>query len=66
MDKRKALKYYIYASEKGLPEAQYNLGVMYYQGDGTERDVGEARKLWERSAKQNFQPAQDIMMHARN
>jgi hypothetical protein len=38
-----ACQYYRHAAIKGLPEAQYNLGVCYSRGRGTEQDFVRAR-----------------------
>ena len=35
-DEQEAVVWYRKAAEQGLPEAQYNLGVMYRQGRGVE------------------------------
>tara|TARA_B100001029_G_scaffold170615_1_gene166593 strand:- start:166 stop:792 length:627 start_codon:yes stop_codon:yes gene_type:complete len=35
----KAFKYYLFAAEKGVPEAQYNVANMYERGEGTRKDL---------------------------
>ena len=35
----KAAKYYLFAAERGVPEAQYNIGSMYERGDGIKKDI---------------------------
>ena len=65
MDNKKALKYY--TSEQELAEAQFVLGYMYYQGNGVERDLGEARRLSELAAAQGSQEslsALDILLRS--
>ena len=41
-----------------LSQAQYNLGYMYENGQGTLKNYQEALKYYNRSAKQNYAPAQ--------
>src|SRR5512141_2735038 len=45
-------------ADKGLPEAQFNLGLMYYNGHGVPQDYGEAMKWYWKAAYQGFSPAQ--------
>ncbi len=35
----KAFKYYLFAAERGVPEAQYNVANMYERGEGTRKDL---------------------------
>tara|TARA_B100001741_G_scaffold290834_1_gene270599 strand:- start:552 stop:1178 length:627 start_codon:yes stop_codon:yes gene_type:complete len=35
----KAFKYYLFAAERGVPEAQYNVANMYERGEGTKKDL---------------------------
>ena len=37
-------KWYRLAADKGMPTAQFALGVLYLNGDGVAKDVGQARK----------------------
>ena len=37
-------KWYRLAADKGVPAAQFALGVLYLNGDGVAKDVGQARK----------------------
>ena len=39
---KKAFKYYLFAAENGVPEAQYNVANMYEFGDGTKKNIFEA------------------------
>mmetsp|Transcript_15150 Transcript_15150/g.23593 ORF Transcript_15150/g.23593 Transcript_15150/m.23593 type:complete len:223 (+) Transcript_15150:328-996(+) len=41
-DKREAVRYFKLASEQGLTEAQYNLGLIYERGDGVPADAEAA------------------------
>ncbi|MGR9000058.1 MAG: tetratricopeptide repeat protein [Gammaproteobacteria bacterium] len=45
-------------AEKGNPEAQYKLGVMYDQGKGVDQDYQEASKWYRLSAEQGKSGAQ--------
>jgi hypothetical protein len=45
-------------AEQGLPLAQYNLGVMYYNGQGVPKDYAEAAKWYRKAAEQGFAEAQ--------
>lgn len=42
VDKKKAFDYFTTAANQGLAVAQYNLGIMYYNGWGTASDVKNA------------------------
>lgn len=44
-------------AELGNPEAQYALGYMYYNGQGTEVDIERALELITRAAEQGHSPA---------
>jgi len=45
-------------AEQGLPEAQYNLGVMYRNGHGVPEDYVAAAKWCKKAAEQGHAPAQ--------
>ena len=45
-------------AEKGDADAQYNLGVCYYNGYGVAQDKGEAVKWYRKAAEQGFADAQ--------
>lgn len=45
-------------AELGDVEAQYNLGVMYDQGTGMEKDLGKAAEWYRKAAEQGFVDAQ--------
>jgi len=44
-------------AEQGLPLAQYNLGVMYYNGQGVPKDYAEAAKWYRKAAEQGLAEA---------
>lgn len=48
-DKKKAVEYYKLAAEQDYGEAQFSLGIMYFQGSGTAVDMDKARYWWEKS-----------------
>ncbi len=43
---------------KGEAAAQFNLGVLYAEGQGVKRDYSKAAKLYEQAAGQGYPPAQ--------
>jgi septal ring-binding cell division protein DamX len=45
------------AAETGLPQAQYNLGVLYEHGRGVRLDASRALTWYQRAAEQGFAPA---------
>ncbi|KAI9348634.1 Sel1 repeat protein [Obelidium mucronatum] len=51
MDLAAAANWFRLAADAGLPEAEYNLGVMYERGEGVETDLKEAKSLFERAAE---------------
>ena len=44
-------------AEQGNPLAQFNLGLMYYDGRGTAQDFSEAAKWWRLAAEQGYAEA---------
>jgi hypothetical protein len=46
------------AADKGFPDAQYNLGTMYDNGDGVEVNLQEAAEWFRKSADQGYGEAQ--------
>ena len=57
-DLREAVKWYRKSAEQGCAEAQYNLALCYYKGEGVEKDLREAVKWWRKSAEQGLKEAQ--------
>ena len=45
-------------AEKGLPEAQFNLGLMYNNGQGVPQDYAEAVTWYRKAAEKGFAEAQ--------
>ena len=50
-----------WAAEQGNAEAQFNLGVMYNQGDGVPEDHAEAVRWYQMAAEQGYAVAQCIL-----
>jgi TPR repeat protein len=46
-------------AERGNAQAQFNLGVMYHQGQGVSQDDKEAAVWWSKAAEQGHAEAQD-------
>ncbi|KAG0316597.1 hypothetical protein BGZ99_006817 [Dissophora globulifera] len=55
---KSAFQHYQKAASKGLPEAQYNLGNVYFKGLGVGRNEALAVEYWKMSAMQGFGLAQ--------
>ena len=49
-EKQEAFKYYALAADQGLTPGEFNLGICYRNGEGTEVDLGKARYWFERAA----------------
>jgi len=45
-------------AEKGQVTAQYNLGVMYFKGEGVQQNYAEAAKWYRKAAEQGYAKAQ--------
>ena len=52
-DEGKATEHYFLAAAGGMPQAKFNLGLMYYEGRGVRKDCGRAMRLWEGAAALN-------------
>lgn len=53
-----ALREFRSAAEQGLEVSQYNLGIMYYSGNGVEQDFREAYRWTRQAAEQGHRAAQ--------
>lgn len=60
-DKAKAIQLYQKAAEQGLAQAQFNLGVCYYNGEGVARDRTAAKRWLQRAADQGYEKAKEVM-----
>ena len=56
-DYEQAMILMAHEAERGNPEAQYALGYMYYNGQGTAVDIERALALITRAAEQGHPPA---------
>jgi len=54
----KALNTFYNMAKEGDPKAQYNVGLIYANGRGVQKDMEQARKWYEKAAKQDNGPAQ--------
>lgn len=43
------------SAEQDYVDAQYNLAMMYYQGNGINKNIKTAKKLLEKAAQKNMQ-----------
>ena len=55
------MKWFRIDAEQGLAEAQYNLGVAYYNGQGVSKDYAESMKWFRMVAEQGHSAAQCIL-----
>jgi TPR repeat protein len=60
-DQAEAVKWYRKAAEQNLAEAQYNLGVCFYEGEGVAKDQVEAVKWLVLAAAQGLDQAKKNM-----
>ena len=58
-DYKTAYKLWLPLAEQGDVEAQYNLGVMYYKGEGVSKDYKEAVKWFRLSAEKTYAGSQN-------
>jgi hypothetical protein len=58
-----AAKWYRMSAEEGYAEAQYELGAMYYGGEGITQNNSEALKWFRKSADQGNSDAQNSLGH---
>ncbi len=57
----KAFEYYQLSAEKGGVDAQFNLGSMYYSGNGVEQDYKAAKKYFRSAAARGDAAAQHML-----
>ena len=58
-NKASAYSWYLLAAEKNHPEAQYNVGYMYENGDAGTIDLAEAKKWYQKAASNGNKRAKD-------
>lgn len=51
------------AAEKGYTAAEYMYGCLFYEGDGVEKSLAEAKKWWLLGAKKKDEDAVKALMH---
>jgi TPR repeat protein len=56
-----ALREWLPLARRGFTLAQYNLGRMYFSGEGVDQDYKEANKWFNRAATQQYPPAQNSL-----
>lgn len=61
-----ALKWFMEAAEKGLPEAAYNIGTIYYQGYGEKSNNGLALLWYRKAAEMGYQKANEMIQIIEN
>ncbi len=49
--------FYPLATYERNAEAQYYLGMMYFEGEGVDKDVAQAQQLWKRAARSRHRDA---------
>ena len=57
-DLPRAFELYRQAARSGLPDAQYQLGLMYELGIGVDADIHEAQYWYQRAIDQGFCPGE--------
>ena len=55
------IKLFRKAAKKKDRVAQYNLGALYFNGEGVPKDYKKAVEWWELAAKQGYTPAQTVL-----
>lgn len=61
-----AISCYQKASNQGYAEAQYNLGVCYYKGEGVVKDIKKAVYWYEKAAAQGVDDAKKGVVRCQN
>jgi TPR repeat protein len=56
-----AIKFYSQAASAGSPEAQYDLGILYFDGIGVPQNNHKALELFAMAAAQGHQKAKDML-----
>ncbi len=60
-DFTEAATWYRKAAEADVPVAQWDLGMMYYQGYGVSKDLAAARAWLQKAADRGYAPAKDML-----
>lgn len=56
-----AYRLYVKAAERGIPDAQYRLGTLYYYGDGVRQDTEKALHWFKLAASNNVPGAMNFL-----
>ena len=56
-----AIRHFKLAAAQGLSVAEFSLGARFYYGEGVERDVEEAKRLFALAAAKGYERAIDAM-----
>ena len=56
-----AVHYFRKAADGGDPEAMFNLGYCYYNGNGVAEDRAQARELWRKAADAGHAYAKEVL-----
>ena len=62
-DKAQARKWFRKAAEQGLDEAQYHLGIIFFEGDGVPQDIREAVRWLRKAANKGHREAWQLLHH---
>ena len=54
-----AHKWFLKSAEQGHVGAQYNLGVLYQEGQGVDKDYKEAANWYQKSSEKGHAPSQN-------
>jgi hypothetical protein len=65
-DAEKAFFWYEKAANAGLAIAQYNLGMIYFEGVIVPKDEEKAKELWQKAASQGLEVAVKLMYSINN
>ena len=60
LDYNKALQYFLKAAEKGLADAMYQVGSIYQNGQGVEKDMKKACRWYEKGAHRGDADCQNL------
>jgi len=63
---QKSFFWYEKAANANLPIAQYNLGMIYFEGSIVEKDEAKAKELWQKAADQGLEVAVKLMLSINN
>jgi len=66
LDLQKSLFWYEKAAAANLAIAQYNLGMIYFEGAIVLKDEDKARELWKKAADQGLEAAIKLMYSIQN